>query len=79
MKNIPTPSEKLYRTTLIEKVEFLMKRMRWKAHPFKIREKRQLNPFYYVFKGRKCLPQHKELIFFESDFLKMVKKVTFRK
>ena len=32
MRNIPLPSEKLYKTMLIEKViELLIKRMRWKA------------------------------------------------
>ena len=32
MKNIPIPSEKLYRAMLIKKVELLTKRMRWEAH-----------------------------------------------
>ena len=34
MKNTHIPSEKLYRTTLIEKVELLIKRMGWKVHLF---------------------------------------------
>ena len=34
MKNIHIPSKKLYREMLIEKVELLIKRMRWKAHLF---------------------------------------------
>ena len=51
MKNIPNPSEKLYRTTLIEKVELLVKRLRRRAHLFERSEKRKSNPFHYVFKG----------------------------
>ena len=31
MKNIPVPSKKLYLKILIDKVEILVKRMRWKA------------------------------------------------
>ena len=34
MKNIPIPSEKLYKITLLEKVELLVKRIRWKAPLF---------------------------------------------
>ena len=79
MKNIPIPSEKLYRTTLIEKVELLIKQMRWKAHLFEGSGKGQSNPLHYVFRSRKCPPQHKDLIAFENDFLKLIKSVTFRK
>ena len=32
MKKIALPSEKLYKTIIIEKVELLIKRTRWKAH-----------------------------------------------
>ena len=79
MKNIRIPSVKLYRTTLIEKVELLIKRMRWKAHLFESSGKRQSNLLDYVFKSRKCPPQHKDLTAFENDLLKLIKSVTFRK
>ena len=79
MKNIPIPSEKLYRTRLIEKVELLIKRMRWKAHLYESSGKGKSNPLHYVFKSRKCPPQHKDLIAFENDLLKLIKTVTFRK
>ena len=79
MKNIPIPPEKLFRTTLIEKVELLIIRMRWKAHLFESSGKGQSNPLHYVFKSRKCPPQHKGLIAFENDLLKLIKSVTFRK
>ena len=67
MKNIPIQVEKLYRTTLIDKVELWIKRMRWKAHLFQSSGKRQSNPLHYVFKSRKCPRQHKDLIAFEND------------
>ena len=79
MKNIPIPSKKLYREMLIEKVELLIKRMRWKAHLFESSGKGQSNPLHYVFKSRKCPLQHKDLIAFENDLLKLIRSITFRK
>ena len=71
MTNIPIPSKK----TLIDNVEFVIKRMRWKALLFdqedNIREEK------YGFKNRKCPPQHKDLIHFEEELLDMVKKIYF--
>ena len=32
LKVIPLPSEKLYKTILIEKVELVIKKIKWKAH-----------------------------------------------
>ncbi len=34
LKNIPIPSQDAYLRNLIEKVENVLKRMRWKAHFF---------------------------------------------
>ena len=68
MKNIPIPSEKVYRA-LIEKLELLVIQMRWKAHLFEISRKGQSNLLHNVFKNRKCPPQHKNLIAFENDLL----------
>ena len=59
MKNIPVPSKKLYWKILIDKVELLIKRMRWKALFF---ENESENTFKYGFKTRKCPPQHKDLM-----------------
>ena len=79
MKNIPLPSEKMYKTTLIEKVELLIKRMRWKAHLYESSQSHQSNPMHYIFKSRTCPPQHKDLIPFEEDLVKLMKSVTFKK
>ena len=65
MKNIPIPSEKLYKTTLINKVEPLIKRLRWKAHLTDSNYIGHTNHLLHIFKSRKCPPQHKELIDFE--------------
>ena len=62
MKNIPLPSEKLYQTILIEKVELLVKRMRWKANLFQNSGLNTSDPLNYIFKSRKCQPQHKDLM-----------------
>ena len=46
---------------------------------FETSGKGQSNLFYYVFKSRKCPSQHKDLIAFEKDLIKLIKSVTFRK
>ena len=56
MKNIPIPSEKLYKMTLLEKVELLVKRMRWKAHLLENNNIRQSNPLITYLKVEK--PYH---------------------
>ena len=55
MKNIPIPSEKLYRTTLTERVELLIKRMEWKAHLFENSGKGQSNPLHFVERTYLCM------------------------
>ena len=79
MKKIPLPSEKLYKTILIEKVELLIKRMRWEAHLYENSGLNTSNPLNYIFKSRKCPPQHKDLIQFENDLLELIKSVKFKK
>ena len=79
MKNIPLSIEKLYKTILIEKVALLIKRMRWKAHLYENSELNTSNPLNYIFKNRKCAPQHKDLMQFENDLLKLIKSVKFKK
>ena len=73
MKNIHLPSEKLYETMLIEKVELLIKRMRWKAHLYENSGLNTSNPLNYIFKSRECLSQHKDLMQFENDLLELIK------
>ena len=75
IKNIPLSSKTLYKTILTEKVELLIKRMRWRAH---LHEKSGLNtsnPFNYFFKSRKFPPEHKHLMQFENDLLELIKSI----
>lgn len=86
MKNIPIPPKDTYLKRLIEKVESVIKRMRWKAFFFDQNtdvadntdetDKAANNKF--GFKSRKCPPQNEEMIKFEADLLHMVKNVQFR-
>ena len=78
-KNISLPSEKIYKMILIEKVELVIKRMRWKAHLYESNSYEPTSPLNSIFKTRNCLPQHKDLIQFESDIIELMKSVTFRK
>ena len=78
MKNIPLPSEKLYKTVLIE-VEVLIKRVRWKAHLYENIGLNTSNPLNYILKSRKSPPQHKDLMQFENDWLELIKGIKFKK
>ena len=68
----------------MEKIELVIKRMRWKAHFYNGRKdtkenETQMIPETYGLKFLNCLPQVKELIKFESDLLDIVKPLKFRK
>ena len=80
LKNIPIPSPGTYCTRLIEKVESLIKRMRWKAFFFKKGENddQPETDDHFGFKTRKCPPRIEELEPFEDDLLKMIEDVQFR-
>ena len=73
MKNIPMLSEKLHKTTLTNKMELLIKRMRWKGHLTDSSYAGHANPLFYIFKSRKCPLQHKRLKDFENGLLELVK------
>ena len=79
LKNIPIPSEDAYTTRLIEKVESVLKRMRWKAF-FYLKGPTTDDPKEtYGLKSRKCPPQVDELKAFEDDALKMIEMIEFRR
>ena len=62
--------------TLIDKVELLIKQMRWKALFF---ENESESTFSYGFNTRKCPIQHKDLMEFEDDLKKIISSVQFRR
>ena len=80
-KNIPIPPKYSYLKSLIEKVESVIKRMRWKAFFFDRNEEDSSDVVTnnsFGFKSRKCPPQNNELDKFEADLLDMVHNVKFR-
>ena len=83
LKNIPIPSGNAYKKRLIEKVENVTKRMRWRAFFFLENsgdlEQKQPKEEMFRFKSRKCPPQIDEVKPFEEDLLKMIKNIKFKK
>ena len=79
LKNIPIPHEKQYKKNLIDKIEEVIKRMRWKALFLDRNEDNNSKRQYYGFKSRKCPPQVKDMENFEDELLEMARNVTFRK
>ena len=82
LKNIPTPNERTYKLKLIEKIELLIKHMRWKAIFFTNRNSKPSNntaEAKFGSKSNQCPPQVKELMAFEDDLIKLVKEIRFRK
>ena len=80
MKNIPLPPKNSYLKRLIEKVESVIKRMRWKAFFFDQNsdDKEHVTDEKFGFKSRKCPPQNDEMDKFEADLMDMVKNIKFR-
>lgn len=69
-----------YQKYLIEKVESVIRRMRWKAFYFLKGEKSDsLEDTRFGFKSRRSPPQVEELRGFEEDLTKMVEGIRFRK
>ena len=81
LKNIPIPAASAYRRALIEKVESVLKRMRWRAFFFLRGENSGDNgeDEKFGFKSRKCPPQIEEMRPFEDDIVRLVEKIEFRK
>ena len=83
LKNIPAPNERTYKLQLIEKIELLIKKLRWKAIFFINNSKEtgesRASGSEYGLKSNKCPPQLKELIPFEDDLVELVKNIKFRK
>ena len=61
----------------MEKIELVIKRMRWKAF-FYSQEENETIPENYGLKTLKCPPRIKDMDMFENDLLDLVKKIKFR-
>ena len=80
LKNIPIPSNQSFLKCMIEKIESLIRRMRWKAHFFdsnNTENNSSLN-FNFGFKSDKTPPQKEHLNAFENDLYDMVRCIQFR-
>ena len=84
MKNIPIPSEREYKMQLTEKIEAVIRRMRWKVIFCSAKEEKEdedIEPERktYGLKSPKTPPVVKELSAFEDDLWKIVTRLKFRR
>ena len=80
LKNIPIHSGNTYRKWLIEKIESVVRRMRWKAFFFlNGQDEETTDSALYGFKSKKTPPQIEELKRFEEDLTTMIENIKFRK
>ena len=81
LKNIPIPPNGVYKKRLVEMVEEVIRRMRWKAFFFLRGEngETQVSEEKYGLKSRKCPPQVNALKAFEEDMLKLIDDLEFKK
>ena len=81
LKNIPVPSKNSYQLQLIEKIENVIKRMRWEAHFF-LRQNENCNENVpketYGFKSKHHPNQCKELEMFEKDVFDIASSLKYR-
>ena len=77
-KNIPLPNRHEYLVLLLEKIESLITRMRWKAFHF-INQSPGTQNNYFGFKNLKHPPYIKEMAGFESELINLVTSIKFRK
>ena len=78
LKNIPIPPAKLYKKRLLEKIENVTKRMKWKAHFPEKGEKSNEKKENCGLKSRMCSPPVKEMENFENALIEMAQNVEFR-
>ena len=80
MKNIPIPDKDPYKLKLIEKIEAVIKRMRWKIywHNNKDMEDKGSRKETFGFKSKNTPPPCHELEHFESDLLDLFESIKFR-
>ena len=75
LKNIPIPSNESYLIKLIEKIESVVKRMRWRAHFF-LQEKHEsdIRREDFGFKSKITPPQCEHMEAFEKELLNIITK-----
>ena len=80
LKNIPIPTEKEYKKSLIVRVEEVIKRMRWKAFFYlKGDNTKEETNARFGLKTKNCPPKVPEMKEFEDDVTKMIENLRFRR
>jgi hypothetical protein len=75
---IGIPSKDQYRRRLIEKVESVTQRMRWKAHFFLSKRETSSNDKFGL-PSKAFAPPIQQMKAFEEDLLKLTSNISFRK
>ena len=78
LKNIGLPSQDCYRRMLIDKVETVVSRMRWKAHFF-LHETNATEQYKFGLKSKNSPPVINEMKSFEEDLIEQMENIKFRK
>ena len=78
LKNILTPTEISNQLMLMNKIESVIKQIRWKVHVYLKKDTRNITYKNYGFKTRKYPSQCKELQKFEKFLLDIIKLIKFR-
>ena len=76
-RNIPIPLERSYKLQLMDKIDQVIKQMRWKAFFYMNRSDDTHET--YGLKSLNCPPKIKEVVPFEKDLWNLVNKLKFRK
>ena len=79
VKNIPFANEQSFQAVLVERIEAVIKRMRWKAIFFMSRNEDSPHPENYGLPTSKCPGQVKEMVQFENDLILLAKNLQFKK
>ena len=80
LKNIPTPTKRIYLKSMISKLEHFIKRLRWRTFFYDYKAECEINEkeVLYGFKSDRTPPQHDGLSAFEEDLYNMDKNIKFR-
>ena len=77
MKNIPVTTDRSYLLKLIEQIEMVIKRMRWKVLYCDMK-RNSIKTETYGLKSQKTAPPINELAAFENDLIELAKNIKFR-
>ena len=80
LKNIPLPSKTSNIKTLVEKVESLLRRMRWKVYFFELNQEDEDHASEnFGLKSDLTPPKNESISLFEKDMYQLIKSIEFEK